>query len=332
METVGCSPYAKMIMHARSLYGKIIGVHKISFFTEESEKDKEKIQSIIYDKIQLGKPLMIARLGHTEMMILENLRYTFYKHRSNLRYIMWKGQPNFLNPILLPMFHKLSGFFPSDDIDALKKFYHLMVGNMQKCDILGSWLYNEKDFEEELNGAVKLDRENMTPLLTTSPWTRALKGKRVLVIHPFEDSIKTQYARREKLFPQCPDILPDFELHVIKAVQTVGGGISCHKDWFEALEYMKREMDKIDYDICLLGCGAYGFPLAAYAKECGKQAVHLGGVLQLLFGIKGRRWETDKGYVENFPYAKTYYNDYWIRPSAEECPPDAKSVEEGCYW
>lgn len=47
-------------------------------------------------------------------------------------------------------------------------------------------------------------------------------------------------------------------------------------------------MDKIDYDICLIGCGAYGFPLAAHAKRKGKKAVHLGGALQLLFGIKGK--------------------------------------------
>lgn len=55
-------------------------------------------------------------------------------------------------------------------------------------------------------------------------------------------------------------------------------------------------MDAVDYDIVLLGCGAYGFPLAAYAKRRGKQAIHMGGSLQLLFGIKGKRWE-DQNYA-----------------------------------
>lgn len=49
---------------------------------------------------------------------------------------------------------------------------------------------------------------------------------------------------------------------------------------------MKDEIDKRDYDIALIGCGAYGFPLAAHIKRSGKKAVHLGGALQLLFGIK----------------------------------------------
>lgn len=33
-----------------------------------------------------------------------------------------------------------------------------------------------------------------------------------------------------------------------------------------------------DYDICLIGYSAYGFPLAAHAKRKGKKAVHLGGI------------------------------------------------------
>ena len=95
---------------------------------------------------------------------------------------------------------------------------------------------------------------------------------------------------------------------------------------------MKKEIDKVDYDVCLLGCGAYGFPLAAHCKRKGKQAIHLGGILQLLFGIKGKRWETDPGYINDFPYASTYYNEYWVRASAMETPQKANDVENGCYW
>ena len=41
-----------------------------------------------------------------------------------------------------------------------------------------------------------------------------------------------------------------------------------------------------NFDIALIGCGAYGFPLAAFVKGIGKKAVHIGGPLQLFFGIK----------------------------------------------
>ena len=203
---------------------------------------------------------------------------------------------------------------------------------MKDVDILGSWCRNEDDFSEELKDAVKVDRELMTPLLTDKPWTKALKGKKVLVVHPFADSILKQYAIRDRLFPKNPDILPEFELKVLKAVQTLGYEDPNFKDWFEALDYMKKEIDKVDYDVCLLGCGAYGFPLAAHCKRQGKQAIHLGGILQLLFGIKGKRWETDPGYIKDFPYASTYYNEYWVRASTAETPQKANEVENGCYW
>ena len=73
--------------------------------------------------------------------------------------------------------------------------------------------------------------------------------------------------------------MPDFDLITIKAVQSLGGGEQ-FQSWFDALDWMKAEIDKHDYDICLIGCGAYGFPLAAHVKRLGKKAFHLGGALQ----------------------------------------------------
>lgn len=99
---------------------------------------------------------------------------------------------------------------------------------------------------------------------------------------------------------------------------------------------MEDEIDKEDYDICLLGCGAYGFPLAAHVKRQGKQAVHLGGALQLLFGIKGKRWEDPNYGVKewNIPYGSytALMNKYWIRPDNITSPPNIQQVEGGCYW
>lgn len=320
----------RLAIRLRGVYGRLFRTYDPNC-TEDCEKDKETIMRLIAERIHEGKPLMVARLGRTEIDVCENIRYTFHKHRSNWRFIKKVGQPNFLNPFLIPNFNRLSGFWPWEDNEALEHFYQMMCRDMREVDILGSWCRNEKDFEEELRQSVKVDRELMTPLLTDHPWTLALEGKKVLVVHPFAETIESQYARIDKVFPN-QTILPQFDLKVVKAVQTLGYQDPRFHDWFEALDYMKAEIDKQDYDICLLGCGAYGFPLAAHIKRQGKQAVHLGGVLQLLFGIKGRRWETDPGYIHDYPYASTYYNDCWVRASADETPQKAKEVEDGCYW
>ena len=161
-----------------------------------------------------------------------------------------------------------------------------------------------------------------------------MKGKKVLVVHPFSESIECQYKKREKLFDN-PDVLPEFgSLTVIKAVQSMGGECKGFRDWFEALHHMEEKIDKVDYDVVLIGCGAYGLPLAAHCKRQGKKVIHLGGVLQLLFGIRGNRWERDT-YGKGWPgidYSKLLSNPYWVRPLEMEVTKNAKKVEEGCYW
>lgn len=78
---------------------------------------------------------------------------------------------------------------------------------------------------------------------------------------------------------------------MIPAVQSLGGENNGFTTWFEALDWMKQEITSKSFDICIIGCGAYGFHLAAHVKRIGKQAIHMGGATQLLFGIKGNRWE-----------------------------------------
>lgn len=75
---------------------------------------------------------------------------------------------------------------------------------------------------------------------------RSTQRKKVLVIHPFEDSIRKQYEKRRVLFKN-PQLLPDFELKTLKAVQTSGSATDERfATWFDALQYMCDECDRID--------------------------------------------------------------------------------------
>ena len=209
-----------------------------------------------------------------------------------------------------------------------------MLEDSKFVDILGAWQNNELYLSSVLTEAKKIQLMYLDPFWSKKPWSRALEGKKVLVVHPFAESIKSQYEKRKYLF-KVQDTLPDFKsLEVIKAIQSIGGESNGYKDWFEALEYMMSEIDKHDYDVCLIGCGAYGFPLAAHVKRMGKQAIHIGGSLQLLFGIMGNRWDHDEPHYENgvFIYYAGLENKYWVRPSASERPKTHKVVENSCYW
>ena len=50
---------------------------------------------------------------------------------------------------------------------------------------------------------------------------------------------------------------------------------------------------RLEFDVSIVGCGAYGFPLANEIKKKGKVAIHLTGATQLMFGIVGKRWEEE---------------------------------------
>lgn len=295
-------------------------------------KDKEEIQQIVYDKIMEGKPLMVARFGSTELASLDNALMMKEK-RSNWGYISWKSEPNYFRERQAAALCNNCGFFPYPNKEMMFRFLDLMREDMKQLDILCSWRYNERLFDKELKNTIKVDREEMVPLLTDLPWTRALKNRKILVVHPFKDTILQQYEKRKMLFSCCPETLPDFKkFYVMEAVQTLAKNEKKYSDWFEALQYQKDMIDTYDYDVCLLGCGAYGFPLAAHCKRRGKQAIHLGGVLQLLFGIVGKRWETEEIYQTTYPYLKSYQNEYWVRPAETERPKGSETVENGCYW
>ena len=281
----------------------------------------------IYQKLMENKPIMIAKFGTVELGVVGayELKYN-YKIASYFKDFI-KGRVSLYNSKILYSLCKQAGFFPND-LQLGDNFYRLMVDDMQNIDILASYICEEKYVNKYLN-CKRVDLDGYyAPFLWKNPWTKYLKGKKVLVVHPFVDSIRFQYENnRCKLFND-PDVLPEFaELHTIKAIQTIADQEdSRFRTWFDALQYMKDEISKVDFDIALIGCGAYGMCLAAHVKRMGKQAVHLAGWTQMLFGVYGERWIKDQ------PQYAQFINESWIRPLDCEKPKGAEKVEGGCYW
>ncbi len=286
--------------------------------------NKEYANELIYAALMADKPCMIARYGSTEMANLVNYIGVKKNNRSKMDYITGKSLKWWWDPSVMKQLQMWSGFFPPTQKN-IEVFCDLMLEDTRQVDILGSWLLEERYLQQGLIQAKRIMLEDLEPFFCSNPWTRALAGKKVLVVHPFAETIAQQYNKRELLFEN--DLLPEFELKTVKAVQSVAGAETEFKDWFEALDTMKARIDATDYDICIIGCGAYGFPLAAHVKRSGKKAVHMAGATQLLFGIKGKRWEE---YIV-WPYMNLF-NEHWVRPGENEKPKNAAIVEGACYW
>ena len=201
-----------------------------------------------------------------------------------------------------------------------------MLKDIQSVDILGSWRIEEIFLRNFLLYSKKIPLVELEPYLQVNPWSEALEGKKVLVIHPFDKTIQSQYNNFRSVLFKDPRVLPQFKsLETIKAIQSISGNNTLFTNWFEALDFMKSEIDKKDFDIAIIGTGAYGFPLAAHVKRIGKKAVHMGGATQILFGIKGKRW------LENDKF-KDIINEYFVHPLEEDKPKQFEQVEGGCYW
>lgn len=292
--------------------------NSLSKYANHSIMSVNQANQFIYEKIISGNSFLAGRFGSTELLNIRSFDFGGF--------IGQKYDKNFHFNHLC----EWSGFFPND-ISLLPKFVKEMKTACEEVDFLAVWFQAFEDYyiktlmNKELKISYLLDFE---PWAGDIHWSAALKGKKVLVIHPFENAIRRQYEKRDLLFPDT-DILPDFELHTIKAVQTLAGTVDPRfKTWFNALDWMYHEAMKIDFDIAIIGCGAYGLPLAAKIKKSGKQAIHLAGATQLLFGIKGKRWEEN----EAFAYVRKYFNDNWIYPDAEDNLVNGNNVEGGCYW
>lgn len=293
------------------------------------EMSPDIISNHIREKLLSPEPCMLSRFGAVEIGCVVNYLGIYHQKRKIIKYIKGEAFPWWWEEETMYPMRNNAGFFSATP-ELLKRFSEMMIEDMPLIDILASWRFEEEYFSKELQNAYKIDFEPYNPFWSNVPWTTALENKKVLVVHPFAETIQKQYLRKE-LIHKDPRVLPTFDLRTIKAIQTIGNqGDDRFETWFDALEFMKSEIDKKDYDICLLGCGAYGFPLAAHIKRSGKKAVHLGGSLQLLFGIRGARWENNN-YNSTYNYSKLM-NEYWVKPSETETPSKAQQVEEGCYW
>jgi hypothetical protein len=270
----------------------------------------------LYDAVISNNPLSIGKLGSVELLAICNyLRCQMNFDCDNLT--AKNRQTLFTN----------AGVYPNT-YQTLQQYSTLMLDKiLPEMDIMGIW-YNwgeSKVIKKYCNNTEFITLDAFASYHWNIPWTKALEGKQVLVVHPFVNSIEKQYLKRENIWQNNPVILPDFNLKLLSVPFSPALLPPKIESWFDTLDMLKNKMSKIEFDIALIGAGAYSLPLAVYAKQLGRQGIHTGGETQFYFGIKGGRW--DKMSSHNM-----FYNKYWIRPLPEDTPTNNSVIEHGCYW
>lgn len=282
---------------------------------------------LIYDLLNSSKPCVIARYGATELEIIVRYLTIQRQRKMGLGFLLnnekWKGSFGW-EQRLLDKISDLSGVF-SNTPEEMERFCELVLEDSKEIDILGSWKPGENKLQKYWSKDIQIvPLRAIEPYYVDTPWTRVLEGKKVLVVHPFQETIESQFKKRALLF-EDQRMLPAFDLKTIKAVQSLVGEPVPFDTWFDALDSMKQQISATDFDIAIIGCGAYAMHLAAHVKRMGKQAIHMGGATQILFGIKGRRWDDHE-------VISKLYNESWTTASASETPQKSNKVEDSCYW
>lgn len=293
-------------------------------------KTAEEGNRLIASAIRNASPCLVGRLGYIESNALLNY-LEIRKQKSDLLTDRLDANlaefRNSWDPNVISLLQTSAGVFPATEkqAEAFSIAYHEAI---QSSDLLG--YFGEISGENYLRkkycpDAIPFYFEGLEPYLHHNPWSAELKGRDVLVVHPFEDTIRRQYRAREMLFSD-PSVLPSFNLKTLKAVQSMQDNVVDYQSWSDALESMKDQMSGTQFDVCIVGAGAYGMPLCSHAKKMGKVALYMGGATQILFGIRGRRWEQYK------PHIAKLFNEAWVRPSEEEKPVGYRNMEGSCYW
>jgi len=273
----------------------------------------------LYDLFKSPDPVCCGKIGNAELMCVYNYQLALHHKQTP---IQW-------SPVVEKEIYVNAGVFPQTEY-ARVSFCQELEKAVANSDLLAAWNGGLSDFERRFiksrsPDCILADLGSLEPYYSGIPWTKFLKNKRVLVISPFVESIKAQYARRNLVWEN--NLLPEFELLTLyhptsKAISTNNNN---YGSWNDMINDLKSKMEKIDFDAALIGTGASSLPLASHAKNLGKKAIHLGGPLQILFGIKGGRWDGNK-------IIGSFFNDYWIRPSEAEIPSGYRQIEGGCYW
>ena len=213
--------------------------------------------------------------------------------------------------------------------DLYEFFFDEYMKGIREADINACWVCIDPRYSQAqdviLNtlspDSIRVRHRAIEPFYFENPWSHALMDKKVLVINPFTESIKNQYSKLKNIWGH-KKIMPQFELLTLKSKFLFEPN---SPSWKETLNDMKSEISNMDFDVALLGCSFYGLPLVSYIKTLGKSAIYIGGALQLLFGIKGSRWDVHEDISK-------MYNEHWVRPMASEIPSNYVGLDGGAYW
>jgi hypothetical protein len=154
------------------------------------------------------------------------------------------------------------------------------------------------------------------------------RGRRILIVCPFAGILKERatkeifegiYAsvgKKQWFYPKSVDGLEFPYGFSAETQERYATAIDLFGD-------IASELEQRDFDVALIAAGGLAIPLASRVKSMGKVALDLGGHLQAIFGVLGKRHR-------NRSWSR---NEWCIDMPERYRPPEADEVcDGGAYW
>jgi len=281
-----------------------------------SEKIKNGIQAALTEK----RGFLVGRNGTIEMEVLLS------RHNGMQ-----------LEPRQILQLERNAGVFPTTTTSILS-WIRKTLAAIQDSDLLVAGWYKpiatyELDFLRDIG-----KRGPYLPLRALEPyyvpeayqWTSALEGRRVAVVSSFAETACLQAGNATAVWsgravlPKAT-YLPVETRYSPRLARGRAEWPDTVTSWDVAVAHVVNRVMEQNAEIVLIGCGGLGMVIGHELRMRGKVCIVMGGAIQVLFGIKGQRWQ-------NHSIISTFGNDAWVWPRFEDTPGGADEVENRCYW
>lgn len=236
-------------------------------------------------------------------------------------------------------FHSLmqSGIFPTD-LAFLRTFNRAYVEAVRRLDCIGI-IANRPDLEDgvirhyglsnTLTYYTNQEPDRSVPARDDACYLPSFRDRKLLIVCPFARLLKERAtpATFESVWAKTGKRW--FAPASVEAVEFPYGFDRETRERFGTAlslqEGIVEEVSRHDFDVALIAAGGLGIPIAAAVKHLGKVGISLGGHLQVLFGVLGKRWR------DRPDWRDAYVTDAWIDMPVRYRPRVAL-VDDGAYW
>jgi hypothetical protein len=292
--------------------------------------DNDVLREYISSKLSKNENFIIPRISG-----IEN-NFAYIARVSKIRGDVYPIMSNYLRNVNSSM--KNNAGIKLSNIASIISYSDLYLASFESCELFSAWecwggvMPHIKESHKYVMDTYGNNRTviwshalDIFNYIYASPWTLSFRGKRILIISSFAESIREKIPFRKKIYGI--DLFPECEITTILPPQTQSDNDS---DDFEVelVRFLTRlESIKDTYDIALVSCGGYCNPVCNYIFKSGKSAIYVGGTLQMMFGVLGNRWLKETPDV-----VRLFLNESWSRPKDSEKPKGSNKIEGGCYF